>query len=166
MTRDQRRSVDQSGSTPGLAPNPPSTFGLFAFDISRILFWAAVGGNHPCAQDEPEPVGRRSRKEVLGQLGRNAYAGPGRRAVRERTLGGVRLESDDQDSQEARAIKWFRELTFRNGRFNSYRQRLGDHSLPIPADGRVVRRRRGRVAFQIPKGLITSLYSQRYPAIH
>jgi len=85
--------------------------------MSRIAFWAAVGGNHACAQDEAEPAGRRSRKEVLGQLGRNAYAGPGGLTTGWSESGRL-VESSWNLTIKILSrlgpLKWFRDLTFRN----------------------------------------------------
>jgi hypothetical protein len=69
---------------------------------------SAAAANHRRAPGgkKPEPARRRSRKAVLGQLGRNAYREPGGRATGRSERGRI-VESDDQDSQEAWSlIRW------------------------------------------------------------
>jgi len=91
MNRDQRRSVDPSRSTPELNPDPQAHF-------SGIVFWAAAGENHPCAKDEPKPVGGAGGRRFSYNLAE----------VLTRDLEDKRLES----------IKRVHGLSFRQGRFS------------------------------------------------
>ena len=45
-----------------LDASPEGTSGLSAYAISPIVLWAALGGSHHCAQDEPEPGALRERR--------------------------------------------------------------------------------------------------------
>ena len=62
ITRDQWHTVDQTRSTPDLTPAPKVHLVYLRLPSAQSCCGAALGGSHPCAQDEPEPGAPRERR--------------------------------------------------------------------------------------------------------
>src|SRR6516162_1850197 len=105
-----------------LDASPEGTSGLSASAISPIVLWAALGGSHHCAQDEPEPGALRERRrfphnsaEMLTRDTGGLIIGQsesGRRAAR------YKLTHQDWPIGSGARTKWFLGVTFREGRFS------------------------------------------------
>ena len=122
ITRDQWHTVDQTRSTPDLTPAPKVHLVYLRLPSAQSCCGAALGGSHPCAQDEPEPGAPRERRrfphnsaELLTRDTGGLVIGQsesGRRAAR------YKLTHQDWPIGSGARTKWFLGVTFREGRFS------------------------------------------------